>query len=694
MRSRFLPYVFVVMFAAVPLADAQRIAETVDVTVIEVPVTVSDKSGNAVRSLNAQNFEILVDGKRTPIEYFEAIDLTQVTAGSKQEQALPAAAYRNFLILFDVANSTPGTIGRAQAAAKQFVETQLNDRDLAAVATFTAEQGAQMVTSFTRDKEFLLGAIATLGDAKYFKVMDPLLLSAPQQFSDPNSAPEGKAAGARAEAQEVGGMDVAEFNTRANIANENEMRNRVRIQLRNFGGVARALDRLRGQKQVILLSEGFDPKLLTGRTDLSFQNTQQENDAVVSGEIWNVNTEQRFGSSTGTKDIQEMVDLFRRSDVRLHAIDIKGVRSNVDARDGLSKGSSNEALFMLTRPTGGTVFRNDNNLSAQFGQLLRRQEVIYLLGFKAKEGKPGTFHPVKVKLVGAKGEVAHRSGYYDTASNMSNLEATLKFSELMMTDTDVKDVPLSVFATPVPGSEGKARVPVVVDAVGAQLLQGITGNTANANIFIYAFDDRGEVLDYMQQRLSLDISKTGEAVRATGVRYVGSLRLPPGKYSLKALMRVDQTGRVGLTTTKIDVPVYGASAVLPPVSVTEMGQWLTLVSPARGADAREILTLGERAFVPHARAEVTRGSEHEIALMLRGIALDNLAVTPTLIAADGSSKPAALQLAGRTSPDAQGLVKLLFRFKPDVAPGHYDLRFNVTPSGGSQTVVSLPVVVQ
>ena len=41
-----------------------------------------------------------------------------------------------------------------------------------------------------------------------------------------------------------------------------------------------------------------------------------------------------------------------------------------------------------------------------------------------------------------------------------------------------------------------------------------------------------------------------------------------------------------------------------------------------------------------------------------------------------------------------GLVKLLFRFKPDVAPGNYDLRFDVAPRGGAQTSVSLPVVVQ
>ena len=342
-----------------------------------------------------------------------------------------------------------------------------------------------------------------------------------------------------------------------------------------------------------------------------------------------------------------MASLFRRSDVRLHAIDIKGVRSGVDAREGV-QASSNDALFLVTRPTGGTVFRNDNNLASQFHTLLRRQEVIYLLGFKASERWPrGTFHPLRGKLVNAKGEVTHRSGFYDAANSTSNLEWTLRFSEMMMNGAEVRDVPLSIMATAVPGADGKARVPVVVDATGTQLLQDVKGNVANANIFIYAFDAKGQVIDFMQQGIALDMSKTGNVVRASGVRYVGALRLPPGQYSVKALMRVEQTGRVGLTTAKLTVPDFGATAVLSPMSVQDVGRWLTLVSPSRGAEATGVLSLGDRPSCPGTRAQIARGADQEIALMLRGIPLENLSVTPTLIASDGSSHPAAVQLAGR-----------------------------------------------
>jgi VWFA-related protein len=686
MRLRSLAVFAVIIAFVVADSGAQRVAERVDVTVIEVPVTVADRSGNSIRGLTKENFELQVDGKRVPIEYFEVVDLTTVTAASeRRDQPLPAAAYRNFLLLFDVANSSPGTIGRAREAAKQFVETQMGERDLAAVSTFTSEQGARMVTSFTRNRELLIKAIETLGDVNYFKVGDPLLLSEQRQPASTASV--------RADVEDAKLEERKELNQQTSHAHANEMRNRIRIQVQNFGTVARALDGLRGQKQVILLSEGFDASLLTGRQDLSVAATQAETNAVLSGEVWKVDSDKRYGTTREANDITQMAELFRRSDVRLHAIDIKGVRSDVDAREGVRK-SSNEGLFLLTNPTGGTVVRNANDLSSQFGELMRRQEVIYLLGFRAPQtNSPGKFHPVRVRLSGAKGELTHRSGFYETGAQ-NQLEATLTLSEMLMTMREVADIPLSVAATAVPGADD-ARVPIVIDSPGAAMLQGTTSDAVNVQLFVYAFDDKGQVRDYMQQRVNLDLSKTGGAVRATGLRYLGALRLPPGDYDVKALVRVDETGRTGLATARLTVPAFGANAVLTPVAAEPPGAWVTLVSPTRGSDATSILTLGDRPFVARRRANVALGTEQEVALMFRGIPADKLTVTPNLVAGDGSVQEGNVELVGRTAPDDQGLYKLLYRFKPEaLARGEYELRFTVVPQGSMPSVVMLPVTIR
>ena len=56
--------------AALPLSEQM----IVDVRVIEVPVTVTDRSGNPVRGLTAANFQLFDDGRPQTITSFDNID--------------------------------------------------------------------------------------------------------------------------------------------------------------------------------------------------------------------------------------------------------------------------------------------------------------------------------------------------------------------------------------------------------------------------------------------------------------------------------------------------------------------------------------------------------------------------------------------------------------------------------------------
>src|SRR3954466_11603137 len=97
----------VLMFVAAAAVIAQ-VRETVNVNVIEVPVTVVDSSGNPIRGLTAANFELLDQGKKREVTSFDKIDFgaaESVTAISP----LNPAARRTFLLLFDLGFSTPKT---------------------------------------------------------------------------------------------------------------------------------------------------------------------------------------------------------------------------------------------------------------------------------------------------------------------------------------------------------------------------------------------------------------------------------------------------------------------------------------------------------------------------------------------------------------------------------------------------------
>ncbi|MGZ8780671.1 MAG: VWA domain-containing protein [Thermoanaerobaculia bacterium] len=689
MKKRVL-FLGAVVVAMATFAAAQQFTDTVQVMVVEVPVTVVDRSGNPVTGLTEADFEVTDDGKKVKLVGFETLDMSKL-AVADNATPLPPPAYRNFLLLFDLANSSPGTIGRAQSAAREFVSSQIGRRDLAAVATYTVEHGLQIVTSFTSDQAILDHAITTLGAPAYFKVADPLRIALPSPLTA-NMVPT-KAESGRMEEPPADAVleNLTQWSDMSVRANDEDLRGRLRKQFGTFANVARMLDALRGQKQVILLSEGFDPRLVQGRQDLSAQATQQQNDAVARGEIWTVDSDERFGSAQSTSDIDRMAQLFRRSDVTLHAIDIKGLRSDVDASSGAKK-NSNEALHLLARPTGGSVFKNATDLTENFAQLLKQQETLYLLAFEAKADKPGKFHAVKVKVSGAKGaKVTHRAGYYESLPKSSPVEQTLTLADIMMTDADVKELPLSVTAMPLPSKSGGARLPVVVELPGEALLKGVTGNAVTANLFVYAFDEEYQIQDFLQQRIGLDLAKSGAALRGAGLRYVGMLTLPPGRYAVKALARVEETGRVGFLRTDIDVPATNGPAVLPPVFVSDRPGWINVAAPGTGASAVAAFTAAGKAFVPDRNASLKSDRAYRVALFLHDTPSESLEISPLIVGADGSSQVAPLSLVGRTQPDSEGSSKLLFELKPaNIAAGDYKLQLTVKAKEGQTSVVDVP----
>ncbi|MEA2463458.1 MAG: hypothetical protein QOJ98_1205, partial [Acidobacteriota bacterium] len=101
---------FVIAFAA-GAQEAPRLGETVDVSIVNVDVVVTDKAGNRVHGLKQEDFELRENGKVKPISNFAeyASEGEQGTVGvevaERQAQpAVPAAApreKRTLLIFFE-----------------------------------------------------------------------------------------------------------------------------------------------------------------------------------------------------------------------------------------------------------------------------------------------------------------------------------------------------------------------------------------------------------------------------------------------------------------------------------------------------------------------------------------------------------------------------------------------------------------
>ena len=609
------------LIAAVAMCAISAMAqmkETVNVNVIEVPVSVVDSSGNPVRGLTAANFEVYDGGKKQAITSFDKIDFGSAESANAISPLNPAAR-RSFLLLFDLGFSSPKSLVRAQEAARNFVKTAVQPRDLVGVGTIENEHGFRLQISFTTDRELVESVIA---DPSGFHGTDPLQIANKTFVADLTNGDSAKTpAPASSGNAAIANSEMAERQQQLTHSNEQYVRTRVEKQVDYLGQLAKTLRAVPGRKQVVLLSEGFDAKYLQGRDARESEAANRENDAVTSGQYWKVDTDARYGSSSSLTMLDRMAQAFRASDVVLHAIDIQGVRVQNDVASG-SNFNSNAGLFTLSRPTGGEVFQNSNNLKDNFGRMLHAQEVVYVLGFQGPSVSFGRYHDLKVKLVNAQGRVNYRTGYFENGGETVT-ERALTTAEIIVNDIPQDDVHMAAFAAPFPAADGNSQVPIILDINGADLIKQAHGSTGAAEIFVYAFDAEGVVRDRLYQHLSLDLKKVGDRLK-NGLRYYGTLVLPPGNYAIKSLVRAGEPNekktdeKRGYARTNVIVPKPGDIAVLPPIPIDEGPKWVLVRGTERGIAASYSFELNGQNFIPSATAS------DKVALVIYGASANEL----------------------------------------------------------------------
>jgi VWFA-related protein len=658
-----------------PAAAFGQFEEKVTVSYVEVPVSVVGRDGKAIAGLTQANFELYDDNTKRPIDSFEAIDFGAVET-QKAISPLNPASRRNFLLLFDLSFSSPISLGRAQEAARNFVDRNLGRRDLVAIGTVNVDTGFKFLTAFTTDRNLLAAAIS---DPRNFRSFDPLQIGSSNLFVT-TTGPDGAGSDVSA-GKSAADENAADF-VRANAKiDDSHRRMRVRNQFKVLGQVATTLKRLRGRKHLVLLSEGFDARLVQGRNNASSKEQSDENTAISDGEVWKVDSDSRYGNANMQAVLGEMADEFRKADVILHAVDIQGVRVQNDTREG-ARVNSNDSLFLMANSTGGTVFRNSNDLTNDFQRLADQQQVVYVLGFNAPVGRPGEFHQLKVKVTGVPGaHVQHRGGYYDSGNDAAVTRA-LSNAEIILNDIPQNDIDVAALVSAFPASGGKGEVPVILEISGADLAKHAGNAVAHVDILIYAFDDDGVSRDALSQRVTLDLSKAGEKLRAGGIKFYGTLELPPGKYAIKSLIRIAETDTKGYRRADVVVPDEFDVAVLQPMFFEQPGEWIMAKNERRGAKANYPFILDGESFIPSAKAKLRQGEPRLFTVFVYNAAPEELTWTST---------PTAKLVS---QSHTQSVTKYVFALeKITLGTTAVDVTFRKPGSTEARTV-SVPVVVQ
>lgn len=690
MRPRISPLLLTATMAATMQARAQvtgPVRERAEVALVEVPVRVTDRDNRPIRGLTREDFSLSADGRPQTIVGFDAIDLADSTV---EPGSFPPAARRRFLLLFDLSFSRPRSIVGARRAARDFVTRQIGPGDLAAVATYSVETGFRLLVTFSSDRAQLARAIETLGvDAKH-EPLDPLAFYFEPRAVALATLERGAKAG-RNETTIAALVDSLEtINALQKQQSDEYARGRVQSMISSFGELARALDSVDGRKDVVLLSEGFESRLLVGTAE-----TTQERDWLVNGQIWKVDGDHRFGNQPLRNQVTDMTSLFRRSDCVIHSVDVAGVRleGEPDANGEPDHsphlpGGDRDSLFEFAEGTGGEVIRNVNDLSAPLARLVTDTSLVYLLAFRSdRPAEEGRFHELRVNVSARDARVTARPGYYDRRDfrKRTAFERSLDAADAIANERALQQIPLRVLAVPFAGAGGTAAVPVQVEIPGPDLLDGVRGDKTGLEVYVYAQTADGRLGDFLTQSVGLELSRSREALSRGGIRFAGSLRLTPGTYRLRAYVRNSETGRAGLTAADLRVPDYAVRRpeLLPPLFLEGRGDWLALRAKPRGDGgeaAYPVVTIDGESVSPVALATPAAGV---LRLWLvtyhfgSGAGDESLKLAAQVL--DGEGKPlgpAAISVLSRSEAGSDGRrnALLAFRTPAGLASGRYGLR--------------------
>ena len=146
----------------------------VNTELVQTDVMVFDKKGQFVDGLQREQFELSVEGKPLPISFFEQVkagsarELARLVSLSGKPPAQPSepsssindSGGRTIVFFIDDLHLSLDSLGRTRKTLSQFIENEMNENDLVAIASTSGDIG--FLQQFTDNKAVLRAAAGRL----------------------------------------------------------------------------------------------------------------------------------------------------------------------------------------------------------------------------------------------------------------------------------------------------------------------------------------------------------------------------------------------------------------------------------------------------------------------------------------------------------------------------------------------------
>jgi VWFA-related protein len=364
---------------------------------VRVDVIVTDRNGNPVTDLAAEDFELAEDNKAQAVETFRLVKIdttrpveTSGRLNTRNDEEIAAQDEDARIVVFFL-DDYHVRLGSSLAARKQlveFIQTQLGPRDLVSVMYPLSPLDSVILT---RDHGQLMRAIERFQGRKYDYT--------------PRNALEDRYANYPAETVE---------------------RVRRQVSLSALQGLAVKLGALReGRKAILLLSEGYvamlPPQMRGPIATMPGIGNRNRNNPFAGENDFNEDRARFQGELDVQNELQRVFDSANRSNTAIYAVDPRGLSTGeFDIQDNIGSRTSQESLRQtqntlrtLADETDGRAIINRNDLGKGLQQLVRDSSAYYLLGYNSTQSpSDGKFHEIKVRVKRPGLQVRARKGYW------------------------------------------------------------------------------------------------------------------------------------------------------------------------------------------------------------------------------------------------------------------------------------------
>jgi VWFA-related protein len=679
---------------------------------VRVDLVVRDKRGALVRDLTLADLEVYEDGARQEAQSLQLV-LDEPLEGEDAAARPPAI----LAFVFDRLSPAARSFTREGLLSFLAVEHVRTPR----MAVLSIEGGLRALSPLTDDKATIRRAADTLlgstprglAEAKDRQDVLNAFAGMVEGIGQSYVAPAELAGVPECRGAEADQVRQSEFLAArmAGMYQSLERNQQGHATLNALLALVATLQALPGRKAVVLFSEGLS---LPGGDSGLRSLVSAANRAGVS--IYGADAS-GLRAASETDETKRTIDSIRAR-LRQNVVvgPVAGPGSSVPMEGGLHLLERNEDalrqpaapnLGALAEQTGGFLAEKTNDLAPALLTAAEDLRERYVLSYAPRNRTyDGGFRSIEVKVKRPFGRVQARRGYLAVRTASAVPVLAHEAQALARLESDPRPgrrLPLRVRGLHFPGEAPLARVPVFVEIDAASLIsdgdRGAGAYRWDFTVLVLARDEEQRVAAKMSQRYTVEGRLEDlEAARSGRLLFSRETSLPPGLYTLEAIVYDHRTGDAGITRATLEVPasidghLRASSLVL--VDRAETRAPRAVEGATESAPPAPALRHGDLVLFPNVGQPLRRAARPALAFAVtaRPSAARTSLDAQVEVLRDGQR--VAAPPAAALKPDPDGQVRLVSSLPMDLfRPGRYEIVVTLSDGQDAETrSTTFPIV--